>query len=76
MSHDVLKDNDVKIELDGKDYYLSWANGAIRIGQTSEVRARRAAAFFVSLWLRGTSASIANQQMKDYLMELEQNEKR
>ena len=34
-----------------------WKHGAIHIGQTSEILARKVAALFVSLWLRSVSAS-------------------
>jgi hypothetical protein len=49
---------------------LHWIHGTIRIGHVSEVYARKAAAMFVSLWLRGVSASFANKLMEGYLMRL------
>ena len=42
---------------------LCWKHGAIHIGQTSEMIARKAAALFVSLWLRGVSASFCDKIM-------------
>ncbi len=42
---------------------LCWKHGAIHIGQTSETIARKATALFVSLWLRGVSASFCDQIM-------------
>jgi hypothetical protein len=38
-----------------------WKHGAIHIGQCSEQIARKAAALFVSLWLRGVSASFCDK---------------
>ena len=40
-----------------------WKHGAIHIGQCSEQIARKAAALFVSLWLRGVSASFCDKIM-------------
>jgi hypothetical protein len=48
-----------------------WVHGAIFIGQTTEVVARKAAALLVSLWLRGVSASFAVKLMEGYIMYLE-----
>jgi hypothetical protein len=42
---------------------LYWKHGAIHIGQCSEQIARKAAALFVSLWLRGVSASFCDKIM-------------
>ena len=42
---------------------FSWKHGAIHIGRTTEIIARRAAALFVSLWLRSVSASFCDQIM-------------
>ena len=38
-----------------------WEHGAIHIGRTTEIIARKAAALFVSLWLRGVSASFCDK---------------
>ena len=40
-----------------------WKHGAIHIGRTTEIIARKAAALFVSLWLRGVSASFCDKIM-------------
>ena len=74
----VLKENGVTIEwcdelIDGNGntrracefagWGFHWKHGGIHIGQTTEVIARKAAALFVSLWLRGVSASFCNKIM-------------
>jgi hypothetical protein len=48
-------------EFAGWGFY--WKHGAIHIGQCSEQIARKAAALFVSLWLRGVSASLCDKIM-------------
>ena len=48
-------------EFAGWGFY--WKHGAIHIGQCSEQIARRATALFVSLWLRGVSASFCDKIM-------------
>jgi hypothetical protein len=48
-------------EFAGWGFY--WKHGAIHIGQCSEQIARKAAALFVSLWLRGVSASFCDKIM-------------
>lgn len=53
---------------------LSWKHGCIHIGRTSEVIARKAAALFVSLWLRGVSASFCDKLMDGYIEHLERQE--
>lgn len=50
---------------------LTWEHGCMFIGRTSEVNARKAAALFISLWLRGVSASFADKLMEGYLSWLE-----
>ena len=64
----VLKENDVTVELGGDFRYLTWERGAIQIGRTTEVNARKSAALFVSLWLRAVSASFAVKLMHGYLV--------
>ena len=74
----VLKENGVTVERcdalidgNGNEYRAGefagwgfyWKHGAIHIGQTSETIARKAAALFVSLWLRGVSASFCDKIM-------------
>ena len=46
-------------EFAGWGFY--WELGAIHIGRTTEMIARKAAALFVSLWLRGMSASFCGK---------------
>ena len=48
-------------EIAGWGFY--WKHGAIHIGRCSEQIARKAAALFVSLWLRGVSASFCDKIM-------------
>ena len=72
----VLKENGVTVEwcdtlVDGNGnehragefagWSFYWKHGAIHIGQTTEIIARKAAALFVSLWLRGVSASFCDK---------------
>jgi len=75
----VLKENGVTVEwsdtlVDGNEnehqagsefagWGFYWKHGAIHIGQCSEQIARKAAALFVSLWLRGVSASFCDKIM-------------
>lgn len=74
----VLRENGVTIEwgrelIDGENHIhpagewagwgFYWKHGAIHIGQTGEIIARKAAALFVSLWLRGVSASFCDKIM-------------
>ena len=53
---------------------MAWKHGCMLIGQTTEVIARKAAAMFVSLWLRGVSASFADKLMDGYITFLERQE--
>jgi hypothetical protein len=83
----VLADNNVTIEWshqltsDGETFTEAppdvcgwgfyWKHGAIHIGRTTEQIARKAAALFVSLWLRGVSASFCDKLMDGYIHHLE-----
>jgi hypothetical protein len=49
---------------------FSWKYGCIHIGPYTEVHARKAAAMFVSLWLRHVSASLCDKLMDGYLKHL------
>lgn len=51
-----------------------WTHGAIHIGQTSEIIARKAAALFVSLWQRSVSASFCDKLMDGFIVFLERQE--
>ena len=61
----VLRENGVVVDGNGNEHRAGefagwgfyWKHGAIHIGRTTEIIARKAAALFVSLWLRGVSAS-------------------
>jgi hypothetical protein len=74
----VLRDNDVTVEWYDEWYdevtdgwYFYWTHGTSHIGQCSEKIARKAAALFVSLWLRNVSASFCNKLMDGFIMWLE-----
>jgi len=66
----ILKEHEVTVE-DDDSWSLSWKHGNILIGPTTEIFARKAAALFVSLWLRGISASFSTRLMDGYLIQLE-----
>lgn len=72
-SHQLTSDGVIFTEappdLCGWGFY--WVHGAIHIGQTSEKIARKAAALFVSLWLRGVSASFCDKLMDGFIIFLE-----
>lgn len=53
---------------------LSWKNGVMHIPTCNPIHARKAAALFVELWLRGVSASFADKLMDGYLYHLELQE--
>ena len=87
----VLKENGVTVEwcdtlVDGNGnehragefagWGFYWKHGAIQIGQCSEQIARKAAALFVSLWLRGVSASFCDQIMSGMIWFWELQERR
>ena len=79
----VLRENEVNVEwcdtlVDGNGnehragefagWGFYWKHGAIHIGQCSEQIARKAAALFVSLWLRGVSASFCDKIMAGMIL--------
>jgi hypothetical protein len=73
----VLKENDVKLIYTSNpvcEWTLYWRHGFIGVQARDETRAKRAAALFISLWLRGVSASFADKLMGGYLMFLEYQE--
>jgi hypothetical protein len=86
----VLADNDVTVtwehtetDSDGRTlevpagmcgWAMSWKYGCIFLGRTTEDTARQASALFVSLWLRGVSASFADKLMDGYIVYLERQE--
>jgi hypothetical protein len=83
----ILTDNEVTISYDDQTpdnegymrqlppdacgWSFSWKHGAIFIGQTNNLVALKAAALFVSLWLRGVSASLCRILMNGYIDHLE-----
>lgn len=56
------------------EWAMSWKHGCMFIGPTTEIIARKAAALFVSLWLRGVSASFADKLMDGFICYLERQE--
>ncbi len=70
----VLKERDVIVEYSILGWCFSWEHGSIGIGNTTEVIARKAAALFVSLWLRNVSASFCSKLMSGYIIILEREE--
>jgi len=85
----VLRENDVQVEwcdtmIDGEGiehragefagWSMSWKHGVIFVGRVSETIARKAAALFVSLWLRGVPASFCDKLMAGFIMFLERQE--
>jgi hypothetical protein len=56
------------------EWAFSWRFGFGSIGPTNETIARKAAALFVSLWLRGVSASFADKLMDGFICYLERQE--
>lgn len=55
-------------------WHFTWKYGAMFIGDVRETIARKAAAMFISLWLRGVTASFADKLMYGYLVFLERQE--
>lgn len=85
----VLRDHDVTVEwcgtlVDGEGtehlagdmagWGMSWRHGTMHVGRVNETIARKAAALFVSLWLRGVSASFADKLMDGFIVFLERQE--
>lgn len=54
---------------------LSWKNGFMHVPTDDETHAKKAAALFIELWLRGVSASFADELMDGYLSNLELQDK-
>jgi len=72
----VLKDNDVLVvstEVGGDDMWsLSWSHGVIGMGNVrNQEIARKGAAMFVTLYLRGFSTSLSDNLMDGYMTFLE-----
>ncbi len=68
----VLREHEVIVEEHGwGGYELCWKQGFMHISTDNEVHAKKAAALFVELWLRGVSASFADKLMDGYLSYLE-----
>lgn len=74
----VLSTYDVKVERAvpvDHGHVLFWKHGTMGIETDSETHARKAAALFIELWLRGVSASFADKLMDGYLFYMEFQEK-
>jgi hypothetical protein len=72
----VLREYEVSVEWRraGGYWWFSWKHGCIHIGQTTEIIAHKAAALFVSLWLRNVSASFCDKLMDGFVCYLERQE--
>lgn len=53
---------------------LSWAHGFMAIPTDNETHAKKAAALFVELWLRGVSAQFADNLVDGYLSFMERQD--
>lgn len=74
----VLRDYEVTVERAvpvDHGYVLFWEHGTMGVQTGNETHARKAAALFVELWLRGVSASFADKLMDGFLFMLERREK-
>lgn len=71
----VVTVEDLGVDLDDplthNGHQLCWKNGFMHISTCNEVHARKAAALFIELWLRGVSASFADKLMDGFLCHLE-----
>ncbi len=54
---------------------LGWRHGSMHVQAGSEIHARKAAALFIELWLRGVSASFGDQIMTGFILNLEFQER-
>jgi hypothetical protein len=70
----VLRGHGVQVTQDESGWSLSWEHGCMHIGKTEWRIAREAAAVFVSLWLLGVSASMADKLMDGYIAHLERQQ--
>jgi hypothetical protein len=76
----VLRDNEVTVDSLADECYefqghqLCWKHGFMHVPTDNEVHARKAAALFVELYLRGISASFADILMDGFLSHLELQE--
>lgn len=72
----VLRDHEVVVEelshgFRVHGHQLVWKQGFMHIPTDNGIHARKAAALFIELWLRGFSASFADKLMDGYLSHLE-----
>jgi len=74
----VLRENEATVEKDGDYWYaMGWRHGGMGINADDETIARKSAALFISLWLRGFTASFADNVAHGFAMWLElQNQRR
>jgi len=74
----VLRKNEATVEKDGDYWYaMGWRHGGMGINADDEVIARKSAALFIELWLRGLTASFADNVAHGFAMWLElQNQRR
>jgi len=73
----VLRENEVEVEKAGKYWYtLGWRHGSVSINADNEIIARKSAAMFISLFLRGFTCSFADNIAHGYAMWLELQDRR
>ena len=64
----ILSENNVEIFYDSDlGFGLKWQHGVIHIGRYDYETTLKGATLFMSLWLRGVSASMANSLMIGYM---------
>lgn len=74
--------SDIVVDNEGHEFHepsiagwgFLWKYDAIHIGKTTEEFARKGAALFISLWLRGFSASLCCRLMEGWISHLELQE--
>ncbi len=54
---------------------LGWRHGSMHIGAGSEIHAKKAAALFIEIWLRGVAASFADKIVTGFILWLEWSER-
>jgi hypothetical protein len=73
----VLRDNEATVGQAGEYWWtLGWRHGSMGINADDEIIARKSAAMFIELWLRGVTASFADNIAHGYAMWLELQDQR
>ncbi len=72
----VLKEHDATVEQSDEYWWsLCWRHGTMGFNTDNEVHARKMAALFIELWMRGFAASFADHIVSGFSMWLELQEK-